>query len=232
MVWQRPAAGYFAKVRPMFAAIRSRFGPRLGLEGSFASSWGRWLGPNRSRMDSLRTLRGSSEAVNGQSWPYSMNLQGTDMNGLTAQGDSADAIDVAVAAILDRSPTDPREGWRVLAAWRPESAVRGGVWELPGGKVEAGETIENAARREAHEELGLDLDMSSTILAVSEDDDPSQPRERHVRVHLVLARSMNGDPTTDRRWMWIPIRELDEHPWPRANAMLNRRLREHLESRA
>ena len=161
-----------------------------------------------------------------------MNLQGTDMNGLTSKDGAADAIDVAVAAILDRSPTDPREGWRIIAAWRPESAVRGGVWELPGGKVEAGETIENAARREAHEELGLDLDVTSTILAVSEDDDPSQPRERHVRVHLVLARSMNGDPTTDRRWMWIPIRELDEHPWPRANTLLNRRLREHLESPA
>ena len=135
---------------------------------------------------------------------------------------------VAIAAVLrplDENPDGPPE---ILAAWRPIGAVRGGVWELPGGKIEPGETAASAARRETEEELGIDIDIIEPI-ATAEDHDPSQSIEQHVVVELVLARSKDGDPSvTDRPWQWIPINRLHEFPWPRANESLNESLIEHL----
>ena len=126
-------------------------------------------------------------------------------------------VRVAIAAILRTGADGALE---VLAAWRSKEAVRGGVWEFPGGKIEANETAAVTARRETQEELGIDIDVVRTI-AVAEDFDPSQPREHHVIVELMLARSPHGDPTvTNRTWRWMRLDELEEHPWPRANARL------------
>ena len=47
-----------------------------------------------------------------------------------------------------------REG-RFLITSRPEGKVYAGHWEFPGGKVEAGESVEAALKRELHEELGI-----------------------------------------------------------------------------
>ena len=60
-------------------------------------------------------------------------------------------ITEVVAAVL----TQP-DG-RVLLAQRPPGKVYAGYWEFPGGKVEAGESVEAALRRELHEELGITI---------------------------------------------------------------------------
>jgi 8-oxo-dGTP diphosphatase len=59
-------------------------------------------------------------------------------------------MDVAVGVLIDP------QGRFVLTS-RPEGKVYAGYWEFPGGKVEAGETIEQALRRELHEELGITI---------------------------------------------------------------------------
>ena len=58
--------------------------------------------------------------------------------------------DVAVGVLIDA------EG-RFLLTSRPEGKVYAGYWEFPGGKVEAGESIEQALRRELQEELGITI---------------------------------------------------------------------------
>jgi len=67
---------------------------------------------------------------------------------------SADAertpVDVAVGVLIDS------EG-RFLLTSRPEGKVYAGYWEFPGGKLEAGEGVEQALRRELHEELGITI---------------------------------------------------------------------------
>ena len=74
---------------------------------------------------------------------------------------------VVAAAILDTgSPAGVRSGGaaaRVLVAQRSYPVALAGRWELPGGKVEPGETEPVALRRECHEELGVELDIGGRV---------------------------------------------------------------------
>lgn len=64
-------------------------------------------------------------------------------------------VDVAVGVLLERD-AQGREN-RFLLTSRPQGKVYAGYWEFPGGKVESGETVEQALRRELHEELGITI---------------------------------------------------------------------------
>lgn len=59
-------------------------------------------------------------------------------------------VDVAVGVLIDRDGN-------FLLTSRPAGKVYAGYWEFPGGKLEAGETVEQALRRELHEELGITI---------------------------------------------------------------------------
>lgn len=59
-------------------------------------------------------------------------------------------VDVAVGVLI--APDG-----KFLLTSRPEGKVYAGFWEFPGGKLEAGETVEEALRRELHEELGITI---------------------------------------------------------------------------
>ena len=58
------------------------------------------------------------------------------------------AVDVAVGVLINA------QGEFLLTS-RPAGKVYAGHWEFPGGKLEAGESVEDALRRELHEELGI-----------------------------------------------------------------------------
>lgn len=57
-------------------------------------------------------------------------------------------VDVAVGVLIDADG-------RFLLTSRPDGKPYPGYWEFPGGKIEPGEGIEAALRRELHEELGI-----------------------------------------------------------------------------
>jgi 8-oxo-dGTP diphosphatase len=59
-------------------------------------------------------------------------------------------VDVAVGVLIDAAGN-------FLLTSRPEGKVYAGYWEFPGGKLEAGESVEQALRRELHEELGIEI---------------------------------------------------------------------------
>ena len=70
-------------------------------------------------------------------------------------GDAVDAaertpVDVAVGVLFDPDG-------RFLLTSRPAGKVYEGYWEFPGGKLEPGESVEGALRRELHEELGITI---------------------------------------------------------------------------
>ena len=63
------------------------------------------------------------------------------------------------------------KGGAVLVAQRAAGGRQGGLWEFPGGKVEAGEAPEAALQRELHEELGVDVVVGDCLgREVHEDD--------------------------------------------------------------
>lgn len=60
-------------------------------------------------------------------------------------------VDVAVGVLIDAAG-------RFLLTSRPVGKVYAGYWEFPGGKLEAGESVEDALARELEEELGIRID--------------------------------------------------------------------------
>lgn len=69
-------------------------------------------------------------------------------------------VQTVVAAVIQR-------GDRFLICRRPEGKNHGGLWEFPGGKVDAGESSEDALKRELHEELAVEAThVGATLFSV------------------------------------------------------------------
>ena len=122
----------------------------------------------------------------------------------------------------------------LLVARRHANAIRGGLWELPGGKVETGESALAAALREAEEEVGIApsaLLGTPQPLAVSAHSDPSLLRERSVRLHAFLIEVKPGveaSPLGSSEVRWIDPAVMDNFEWPPANRSLNEAIRKAL----
>ena len=89
---------------------------------------------------------------------------------------------VAAAALIDQNG-------RILVQKRPEGKPMAGLWEFPGGKVEAGETPEAALVRELAEELGIDvkeLDIEPVTFASEAVED------QHLILLLYICRKWTG----------------------------------------
>lgn len=78
---------------------------------------------------------------------------------------------------------------RYLLGQRPEGKPYAGYWEIPGGKIEEGETVFQALKRELQEELGIDIE-SSEDLTMLEHDYP----HAYVRLHVSIIRNWKGIP--------------------------------------
>ena len=90
--------------------------------------------------------------------------------------------EVAAGILLDS------EG-RYLLGQRPEGKPYAGFWEVPGGKIESGESVFDALKRELQEELGIEIE-SSEALTVLEHDYP----HAYVRLHVSIIRNWLGTP--------------------------------------
>jgi len=78
---------------------------------------------------------------------------------------------------------------RVLFAQRPAGAHLAGTWELPGGKIEPGESAEEALRRELHEELGIDIGAVEALISI-----PWRYPEKSIVLHAFRVLDFRGEP--------------------------------------
>jgi 8-oxo-dGTP diphosphatase len=134
---------------------------------------------------------------------------------------SAHPLRIAAAAVLRRGPS----GMEVLIARRTAGAIRGGLWEYPGGKAMPGESAAEAAARELLEETGIAVDAGSgTTVARASHEDAGLARERAIVIELVAFRAPPGAdprPLAAAECRWESIDRLGDHEWPAANMPLN-----------
>ncbi|MCB1488065.1 MAG: 8-oxo-dGTP diphosphatase MutT [Bauldia sp.] len=108
---------------------------------------------------------------------------------------------------------------RVLITQRPEGKAMAGLWEFPGGKVEAGETPEAALVRELREELAIDTQAACLAPLTF----ASHGYETfHLLMPLYVCRRWQGTvrPLEGQAVKWVAARKLRDYPMPPADAPL------------
>lgn len=115
---------------------------------------------------------------------------------MTAQTERV-PVEVAVGVLIDR------DGHFLLTS-RPQGKVYEGYWEFPGGKIEAGETVEQALRRELQEELGITI-ACATPWKVEVMDYP----HARVRLHFCKVFEWSGElqmrEQQSMAWQQLPV---------------------------
>lgn len=111
-------------------------------------------------------------------------------------------LTVAVGVVMD-------DTGKILVAQRPQGKVCAGQWEFPGGKVEPGESVNDALVRELKEELNIEVLGSRHLF-----DHTNEFSDRVVDLHVWLVNDWQGIPESleDQafRWCWLDeIYEID-----------------------
>ncbi len=119
----------------------------------------------------------------------------------------SDALHVVAAVVVDVAG-------RVLLARRPEHVHQGGLWEFPGGKVEAGETALQALVRELHEEVAIEVESARPLIRIHHryPDKTVLLDVWRVKRYTGSAHGREGQPVA-----WVAPRELPSYAVPAAN---------------
>lgn len=121
-------------------------------------------------------------------------------------------VTVAAALLIDQDN-------RVLIAQRPKGKPMAGLWEFPGGKVQADESPEYALVRELHEELGIltCLECLSPLTFASHTYD-----DFHLLMPVYACRKWKGtmQGKEGQALKWVKLQELSDYPMPEADKPL------------
>jgi A/G-specific adenine glycosylase len=116
-----------------------------------------------------------------------------------------------------------QQNGQVLIAQRPPKGMLGGLWEFPGGKREAGESLPDCLRREIREELGVEIAVDEPLVTV-------RHSYTHFRItlHAFTCRLLSGRPQAlgVADWRWVRPDELDTFAFPRTDLQIIAALRE------
>lgn len=115
-------------------------------------------------------------------------------------------VHVAVAVIVE-------EG-QVLIAKRPAHLHQGGLWEFPGGKLDLGESVEQALVREIKEELDIVIKPLRPLIKIHHDYG-----DKKVLLDVWLVQHLEGKPLGCEGQLieWLPVTQLKNRKFPEAN---------------
>ncbi|MGI9304015.1 MAG: Nudix family hydrolase [Gammaproteobacteria bacterium] len=119
---------------------------------------------------------------------------------------AVDYVHVAVGVIVNDG--------KVLIAKRPDHLHQGGKWEFPGGKVEAGETVRQALRREFEEELGIRPQGFSPLIRIRH-----RYADKRVLLDVWEIHAFRGEPMgrEGQPLQWVARANINSDAFPRAN---------------
>ena len=102
----------------------------------------------------------------------------------------------------------------ILCALRSKDMNLSGFWEFPGGKLEKGESPENAIVREIHEELNCDVEFNSLFSATTYEYD-----EYIVNLMIAKCNLISGQPSAREhaKLLWLPIDYIESLSWAPAD---------------
>jgi len=103
---------------------------------------------------------------------------------------------------------------KVLISLRHARAHQGGLWEFPGGKVEPGEDVYTALKRELHEELGIDVEKARPLIRI-----PHRYPDKAVLLDVWRVTGFAGEPDgrEGQPVQWVAPERLPEFEFPAAN---------------
>jgi 8-oxo-dGTP diphosphatase len=119
---------------------------------------------------------------------------------------AAPPLHVAVGVIEEQG--------QILITRRAEDLHQGGKWEFPGGKVEPGESVEEALRRELEEELGITTQDVRPLIRI-----PWHYPDRYVLLDVWHVRQFSGEPhpREGQPMAWVNLSQLEALDFPAAN---------------
>lgn len=108
-------------------------------------------------------------------------------------------------------------GRSLLAQQRAYPAAVAGLWELPGGRVEPGESDVDAVRRECVEELGVTVRVGAPV-----GPDVALPGDKLLRIYAAVLAPASGEPHPHdhQALRWLTAAELDSVEWLPADQVL------------
>ena len=120
-----------------------------------------------------------------------------------------DPLEVVVAVIRRKN--------LYLVAQRRAGDSFGGLWEFPGGKLHAGEALEEGLVREIQEELGIRIAVDAERMVLEH-----RYPERLIRLHCFDCRWVEGEPRAIEcaAWRWVRVEELEGLKFPPASGPL------------
>lgn len=103
---------------------------------------------------------------------------------------------------------------QVLIAQRPKDKHKGGYWEFPGGKIEEGESAEQALAREIFEEINIQIKLPKMFHRLDFD----YP-EKSVSLSFFIVERFSGEPhgREGQPVTWISSSQLSNYQFPEAN---------------
>ena len=109
----------------------------------------------------------------------------------------------------------------VLVSLRPSAVHQGGLWEFPGGKVEPGESVDEALSREFEEELGIAIQACTPLMQIRHDY-----TDKSVLLDVWNIGGYSGTPIgrEGQEVSWRRISQLRAADFPQANAEIIRAL--------